>query len=66
MTEAPLTYEGEVSFDNIPKHSVGITITLKETKGFKVRFWLMRVIAVIYFRIMAFLSSGVVDGVCEV
>jgi hypothetical protein len=65
MTEAP-AYEGEIGFENMPKGCIEIKISIKESRDYRIRMWLMRHVTAIYFRVMAGLSKGATVGVLEV
>jgi hypothetical protein len=52
----------KVGFENLPKGSTKMTIRVVMRKNFRVRMWLIKQITRAYFRMMAIISKGVVDG----
>lgn len=55
-----------INFDDMPKGSIELKITLRESRDFRVRMWMMRKLTRMYFRAMSLLSRGVTAGVLEV
>jgi hypothetical protein len=61
-----LEYTQTLGFEIMPKESLKIKISLKESRDFKIRMWMMKQVTRCYFLIMGVLSKGRTAGVMEV
>jgi hypothetical protein len=59
-------YLQKIGFNDIPKNSIEIKISLKESRDFKTRLWVMKQITYGYFWVMGWISKGVITGVLEI